>query len=478
MLFNSSQFVLFFLVVYALYSAGTRKQQNVILLISSYVFYAAWDWRFLSLIITSTVVDYYCGRRLFASAKDPEATHDRKRYLYLSLGVNLGLLGYFKYFNFFATSLIDLFAQFGIEADIRTLNIILPVGISFYTFQTLSYTIDIYRGKMAPVRSFADFALFVAFFPQLVAGPIERAKNLIPQLTNKRVIDRTDIATGAWLIVFGYFLKVFVADNLAFIVDHTYNQSGVVDGSEALTATYAFAFQIFGDFAGYSSIAIGISRLMGIKLMTNFLYPYFVTNPQDFWRNWHISLSTWLRDFLYVPLGGSRRGTLLTYRNLFLTMVIGGIWHGAAWNFVIWGLYQGTILIGHRLAQPILAIIQPRAGITRLLWHFLLVVVMFHLTCLGWLIFRAQSGQQIIDLLSSVLTGFDGISEVAAYNLKTTLFYVLPLLLIQLFQRSRASGSAITQLPQGVQAILYVLLFFVISIWGEFGAGEFIYFQF
>ena len=337
MLFNSLQFIAFFIIVYSLYLLFNHRWQNYMLLAASYFFYGSWNWRFLSLILISTILDYFCGLAI-----DRQPGRKRKKlFLIISVTGNLTILGFFKYFNFFAHDFQLILARFGIPTHPLVLNIVLPVGISFYTFQTMSYTIDIYRGEMRPTRRFLDLALFVAFFPQLVAGPIERAKHLLPQIIKPRLITPRQFREGLWLIYWGFFLKVFVADNLAGIVDRVFAGAETISGIEVLLGLYAFAFQILGDFAGYSSIAIGLARLMGIDIMTNFLFPYFVTNPRDFWKNWHISLSTWLRDYLYIPLGGNRRGRLMTYRNILITMLLGGLWHGAAWTFVIWGGVSG-----------------------------------------------------------------------------------------------------------------------------------------
>jgi len=335
--FNSLQFFLFFAVVYSLYLAFNHKWQNRMLLVASYVFYGTWDWRFLSLIVISTIIDYYCGIKIdeITDAKK------RKQFLAISIVANLSMLGFFKYFNFFAENLQALCCFFGFQVQPHFLNIILPVGISFYTFQTMSYTIDIYKGQLKPTRKFFDFALFVSFFPQLVAGPIERASHLLPQILSKRKVTIDKFCEGCYLIFWGLFLKVFVADNLARLVDPIFASDPPYNGVKVLLGLYAFAFQIFGDFAGYSNIARGLGKCMGFDIMVNFNLPYFVTNPSDFWRRWHISLSTWLRDYLYIPLGGNKKGTLFTYRNLAITMFLGGLWHGAAWTFIIWGAYRG-----------------------------------------------------------------------------------------------------------------------------------------
>ncbi|MDA1306433.1 MAG: MBOAT family protein, partial [Acidobacteria bacterium] len=313
------------------------------LLVASYVFYGAWDYRFLSLLGISTIIDYVVALRM----ADAAGRH-RKAWLIVSLVTNLGLLGFFKYFNFFVDSGNALLIALGVDPMPMRLHIVLPVGISFYTFQTLSYTIDVYRGKLDPTRSLRDFALFVAYFPQLVAGPIERATHLLPQVLNPRRLSMPLLHQGLWLISWGLFKKMVIANNLAIVVDRTFAAGSGATGAEYLIAIYAFAFQIYCDFSGYSDIARGLAALMGIDLMVNFNNPYAATNPREFWRRWHISLSTWLRDYLYVPLGGNRGALWQTYRALMLTMLLGGIWHGAQWTFVVWGLYHGVWLAVHR----------------------------------------------------------------------------------------------------------------------------------
>ena len=460
-------------IVYGLYLISSFKWQNRLLLVASYIFYGAWDWRFLSLILFSTVVDYVCGLRM----ESLEENRPRRFYLWISLISNLGLLGVFKYFNFFAETFSSLVNRAGLSVGDITLELILPVGISFYTFQTLSYTIDIYRRQIPAEKNFFTFALYVSFFPQLVAGPIERASHLLPQFNKPRRITSEDLSQGLWLITWGYVLKVFLADNLAEMVNEVFAQTGRIPGGEALLSLYAFAFQIFGDFAGYSSIAIGIAKLMGIDLMTNFLFPYFVTNPRDFWANWHISLSTWLRDYLYVPLGGNRSGLWMTYRNLFLTMLLGGLWHGAQWTFVLWGLYQGMVLILHRL---IVRRTPHTAGERRdsRLWWIIKVIFMFHVTCLGWLLFRADSLQQINDMLYSICFNMSETSPVIRYMFTKLAFFCLPIICLQILQIRYRSGNQLTGMPAMLRYAVYAAVYYMILCFGEYGSQPFIYFQF
>ena len=401
MLFNTLKFFVFFTAVYALYRVLPHRWQNRLLLLSSYYFYGSWDWRFLSLLWITTLFDFVCARRIAAA----ESRRAKRFWLIVSLSINLGVLGFFKYFNFFAHNFQAVASSVGWHVDPLTLRVILPIGISFYTFQSISYVMDVYRGDMAPVRRLEDYAAFVAFFPQLVAGPISRAPQLAPQIINPRPrrLSAEQCREALWLIVWGLFKKSFVADNLAPWVDGVFANSGAGSGAEALLGVYAFALQIYGDFAGYSDMARGLAKLLGVELVVNFRHPYFVTNPSDFWRNWHISLSTWLRDYLYIPLGGNRHGALATYRNLALTMLLGGLWHGAAWTFVAWGAYQGLLLIAHRLVQPVL---QRHAVPASHPWRPVMTAVetlgLFHLTCLGWLLFRASSLTQAAAMLHNV----------------------------------------------------------------------------
>ncbi len=474
MVFNSLQFAVFFVVVYALYRALPHRGQNWMLLAASYVFYGAWDWRFLGLLIGSTVIDFYVAQYIAGHT----STRARRLALLLSLAYNLGVLAFFKYFNFFAEGLGRAFDLVGWRLDPFTLHVILPLGISFYTFMTISYVIDVYRGEIEPAGSLADFALFVAYFPHLVAGPILRASKLLPQITDPRTITREQSTEGLWLIGWGLFQKMFVADNLAGIVDAAFGASAAPTGSEVLVATYAFAFQIYGDFAGYSNMARGISKLLGIELNINFRFPYFVTSPQEFWRHWHISLSTWLRDYLYIPLGGSRGSELATKRNLMITMILGGLWHGAAWTFVLWGVYQGlALVIGRSISDW-----AERRGIgvpDGFNWkRVVLALVMFHVTCYGWLIFRAQSAHQVADLTSRVARDLLPSASSLPSLLVPLAFIVGPLMVVHVYQARRDSESAPLALVTPLRYALYGAVFYLVLLFGSFEGAQFIYFQF
>lgn len=468
MVFTSLHFVVFFVVVYAAYRVMPHRAQNWLLVAASYYFYAAWDWRFLSLLLGSTVVDFVVARAI-ERADDPGR---RKHLLWISLAFNFGMLGFFKYFNFFAENLASLFDAVGWRLDPVTLHVILPIGISFYTFMTVSYVVDVYRRQIPATQSLLDFAVFVAYFPHLVAGPILRASLLLPQIARPRRISGAQITEGLWLMGWGVFQKMFVADNLGRLVDAVYGASATPTGGDVLVATWAFAFQIYGDFAGYSNMARGMSKLMGIELNVNFRYPYFVTSPQAFWRHWHISLSTWLRDYLYIPLGGNRGTSSQTRRNLLVTMVLGGLWHGAAWTFVIWGVYQGLAL---GIARGIAGLGLP---VRRAWQRVALVLLMFHVTCYGWLIFRAQSAGQILDFTRQLVTDLTFTSATVESLLVPLLWIVTPLLAVHAWQAWHDDEAAVLRLPLPVRYAVYAGVFWLVLVFGNFEGAEFIYFQF
>ncbi|MBZ0265317.1 MBOAT family protein [bacterium] len=472
MLFNSFTFLLFFLITYSLYIVLRKhlKGQNILLLVASYVFYGYWDWRFLSLIILSTIIDYFVGLNLDKSSINKH----RKILLTISVLANLSILSFFKYFNFFAESFSEILALLGMSASYSTLKIVLPVGISFYTFQTMSYTIDIYRKKLKPIRDFSDFALFVSFFPQLVAGPIERASNLLPQIIKPRTITLQHIHSGIFLILWGFFKKVIIADNLALVANNIFNNYSDYTGLGLFVGVLAFTFQIYGDFSGYSDIARGISRLLGFELMLNFRLPYFAVNPSDFWLRWHISLSSWLRDYLYIPLGGSRGGSGNTYRNLMLTMLLGGLWHGAAWNFVIWGAYHGAILVIYRLLERGRELPVKADGSVDRAWLAIKITFMFILTMIGWILFRAHSYEQIMYFMTNMFS-----FEVSAIpSLLKVGRFILPLVIIQILQHRTKDLLIITKMKPVFLGLFYLVILFSLCVFSIRESVEFIYFQF
>ncbi len=404
----------------------------------------------------------------------------RKTFLVISMVANLGLLGFFKYFDFFIASGDALLRTMGFGSSLSVLGILLPAGISFYTFQAMSYTIDIYRGDAEPTRDFGDFALFVCFFPHLIAGPIMRAHTLLPQVIAPRTLTRQMMRDGLWLIVLGLFRKVVIADNLAQVANAMFfpfaNGEGKgVTGPEALVGVYAFALQIYGDFAGYSAIARGVSKFFGYELVVNFNQPYLAQSPSDFWRRWHISLSTWLRDYLYIPLGGNRGGTYKQYRNLMLTMLLGGLWHGASWTFVAWGLFHGAILCVFRLLG-IADVVQPDrplAGLRR----FGRIVFMFHLTCLGWLLFRADSFAGAWAMTVRIATDFHFTPFVAS-ALALMVFLAVPLLWLERFVEGEKHIDAMARWAWPLRGLTYVYAVTMILFFHAESAVAFIYFQF
>ena len=557
MLFNSVEFLVFFLVVFGLYRMfqGHYRVQNLLLLASSYFFYGWWDIRFLFLIVITTVVDYNtaliirdghstvrqrAGSSAYLLAASllfltldwaaldfsplwtgefpnldvmglfPRSLPGWRRFLLtagaliganlvyfvmirldraararlalaLSITVNLGILGFFKYYNFFADSFAVLTQNaLGFTPDRFTLEIVLPVGISFYTFQSMSYTIDTYRRDVEPTTSLVDFAAYLSFFPQLVAGPIERGKSLLPQFRRPRTLDWEQSRQGLWLIAWGLYKKVVIADNVAAIVNTTfgpYDGANPVttvpdDGLRILVAVLAFAVQIYSDFSGYSDIARGTAKLMGFDIMLNFRLPYIAKDPSEFWQRWHISLSTWLRDYLYIPLGGNRGGPVGTYRNLMITMILGGLWHGAAWNFVLWGLYQGLILVLYRFLDERGWRLPEFTG-KGVLKGF----VMFGFVLYGWLIFRAQNASTIGVFTLSIFGHPHGSAEALA-DLRTLLFYAHPLIIFQFLQVRFGTLDPMSKWPLLVRVAVWTFIIMSILALAPSEGGEFIYFAF
>jgi len=469
MLFNSLDFAIFFAIVYALYLILPHRGQNLLLLVASYYFYGCWDYRFLSLIALSTTVDYFVANHIHRT----EDTRQRKLLLAVSMVVNLGVLGFFKYFNFFIGSAEALFASFGYSATHLHLNIVLPVGISFYTFQSMSYTIDVYRRELVPAKKFTDYALFVSLFTQLVAGPIERATQLLPQVLNKRVVTWPNIQIGTWLFIWGLFKKLVVGDNVAVIADQVF--SGAVEWNTAtvLLGIYAFAIQIYCDFSAYSDMARGLGFYLGFDIMINFRNPYFALDPSDFWRRWHISLSTWLRDYLYIPLGGNRKGTRRTYINLILTMLLGGLWHGAAWTFVLWGAFHGGLLAVHRWVKG-----EGRSsGVLSVPGRLWRIIGMFHAVCFGWLLFRAGSVSDVTGMMHALFTQPTFSLESLSWLLQMA-GLVLPLFLVQIMQERTGDQLAPMKLSVFPRTVLYALVIVMIITLANTGSRAFIYFQF
>ena len=480
MLFNSLDFAVFLPIVFALYWFVTNhnlKLQNALIVVASYVFYGWWDWRFLSLIIFSTLVDYSIGRRL----KNEEKQSTRKILLWTSIIVNLGFLGVFKYYNFFLDNFIAAFSFFGQDIQPNSLNIILPVGISFYTFQTLSYTIDVYKKKLEPTEDLVAFSAFVCFFPQLVAGPIERATNLLPQFYKKRTFEYDKAVDGMRQILWGLFKKVVIADNCAEYANLIFNNYQDYNGSTLLLGAIFFTFQIYGDFSGYSDIAIGTSRLFGFNLMQNFATPYFSRDIAEFWRRWHISLSTWFRDYLYIPLGGSRGGTWMKVRNTFIIFLVSGFWHGANWTFIVWGGLNALYFL------PLLLLKRNRANLgvvaegrmlpnLRELWQ---MGTTFLLTVLAWVFFRAESIIIALSFLKGIIS--QGLLQIPNFGGRTqaaiTALFVIGLLVVEWMNRGKDHSLMMLPKSKTVRYILYYVIVFEI-IFNSGSKQEFIYFQF
>jgi alginate O-acetyltransferase complex protein AlgI len=473
MLFNSPEYFIFLTAVLLFYYVLKHRWQNWMLLGASYLFYGFWDYRFLSLIVISTLVDYFAAQNIHQSGSSAR----RRFFLILSLTVNLSFLGFFKYFNFFVESAERALSIIGLSVSTPVLYVILPVGISFYTFQTMAYTIDVYRGNMVPVKSLRDFALYVCYFPQLVAGPIERPQNLLPTLQSNRVVTTEKFTSGAILILIGLFRKVVIADGIGAQVDSIFSNPDGHTTPYLLMGLYLFALQIYCDFAGYSDIARGTSRLLGIELMRNFNQPYFAASITEFWRRWHISLSTWLRDYLYIPLGGNRGSVVNTYRNLMLTMLLGGLWHGAAWTFVIWGGLHGLYLIGQRFFNRHE---RPSLPISPTEWNWQRVggvLLTFHLVLLTWVFFRAPG-------LSAALNYLQGIFAFSGMTIGNWLD-VLPAILIpwalmlsiDIPQFITGKHAVLPSWPRPVRHVAAAIMLFLIIL-GVGTRAPFIYFQF
>ncbi len=487
MLFNSIDFAIFLPIVFILYWFVVHKNlklQNLLIVGASYLFYGWWDWRFLSLILFSTLVDYAVGSKLKSEKKDAK----RRVLLWTSIIVNLGFLGFFKYYNFFLDNFITAFSFFGTEIKANSLNIILPVGISFYTFQTLSYTIDVYKRKLEPTKDFIAFSAFVSFFPQLVAGPIERASNLLPQFYKKRTFDYAKAVDGMRQILWGLFKKVVIADNCAEYANLIFNNSADYSGSTLVLGAIFFTFQIYGDFSGYSDIAIGTSRLFGFDLKQNFAFPYFSRDIAEFWRRWHISLSTWFRDYLYIPLGGSRGGTWKKIRNTFIIFIVSGFWHGANWTFIVWGalnaIYFLPLLLTNNNRNNLEIVAQGKFFPS--LKEFSFMLLTFGLTVFAWIFFRAENiihaSQYIEDLVF-------GLVSKDAYIETINLIYwqigfAIPALLfvfILIEWVGREGQYGIEKIRKEFKSSLrYLIYYFIIFavLWYGGKEQQFIYFQF
>ncbi|MFA7615954.1 MAG: MBOAT family O-acyltransferase [Weeksellaceae bacterium] len=476
MLFNSVHFALFLPLVFLLYWFVTKrslKHQNLLLLISSYYFYSVWDWRFMFLLLFSTFLDYYTGQKMSQSSNPL----NRKLWLWLSVAINLGFLGVFKYYNFFAESFAELINAIGFRADPWTLKIILPVGISFYTFHGLSYVFDVYYKRINSEKNFVEYGVFVSFFPLLVAGPIERATHLLPQIKKTRVFDYSKAVDGLRQMLWGFFMKIVVADNCAIVVNEVFQNQSQYNSISLIIAAVFFAFQIYGDFSGYSNIAIGTAKLFGIDLLKNFAYPYFSRDIAEFWRRWHISLSSWFKDYLYIPLGGSRVSKPKVIRNVVIIFVVSGFWHGANWTFIVWGFLNALYimpLVIFNLNRKNTNIAAENKVLPNLKELFQMTLT-FGITVIAWIFFRSESIANAFEYLNGILSG--RFMELPQIDLKPFIFIFI-LIVVEWFQRTKQHGlemNGVKHLP--VRWLIYVLLLLIILIFGA-NSDSFIYFQF
>ena len=457
MVFNSLDFLFFIIPVFIVYwLLPDKKHQNLFLLISSYFFYMQWEWKYLILILISSSVDFFCAKKIYTSI-------NRKLYLGISIFANLGILFVFKYYNFFMESFISLFGIYN-ESSLLFINLLLPIGISFYTFQTLSYSIDVYFNRMKPVNNIVNFFLYVSFFPQLVAGPIERANYLINQIKKEKIINTKIMDMGVSLILVGLFKKIVIADNLAYYVDDIFANYQNYDGGVLILGLVYFSFQIYCDFSGYSDIAIGTARLFGIELNLNFKFPYHSKNISEFWKRWHISLSTWFRDYVYIPLGGSKNSRLNTYRNLLIVFTLSGLWHGANLTFIFWGLY-------HVILYYIWIIIKLRFKSTSKIFDLLSIIYTYITVTIGWVFFRSETINDAFNYLklSILKLNFPG-------ELRSALVYVIMIIILDIILRN--SPKDILRNFHISKRLLFNSIIFILIILFYTEGGNFIYFRF
>jgi alginate O-acetyltransferase complex protein AlgI len=478
MLFNSLRFVIFFAIVYAAYLAlGKRfRVQNVLLLVASYVFYSFWDWRFLSLVAASTLLNYYFGQAIYNSSDD----NSRNRHLAIAIIVNLAILGVFKYFNFFLAGFSDLLTVFGLRSLLPTFNIILPLGISFYTFQVMSYPIDIRRSVIKPTSDLTTFALFVSFFPLMISGPIERARNMLPQFSGPRQMSLDKFYKGSWLFFFGLFKKIVIADNLAKITVPIFGRGDISSGADVLVAMYAFALQVYADFSGYSDMARGISMMMGFEVMVNFRTPFFASTIPDLWQRWHISLTTWIKEYLYYPLAlwEFRGRQIMPWLVVVITWVIMGLWHGAYWKFVAWGLYHGFIIVGYSRARPYIALLKPRNGPARGLFTIGETVIIFNIFVVGLLFFACPSVGTVWASLKSIFCNAQAALTLNKDILAVLPYCILPVAIIEFIQFRTNDEFALFKWPPLARGLVYFILLYLLTFFGDLHAQKYYYFQF
>jgi alginate O-acetyltransferase complex protein AlgI len=482
MLFNSIDFAVFLPIVFILYWFVFHKNlklQNALIAVSSFIFYGWWDWRFLTLLAFSALVDFFVGLQL----QKENRPRQRQYLLCVSIFLNLGLLGFFKYFNFFLDNFERAFTFFGRPFHSEALHIILPVGISFYTFQSLSYGIDVYKRKMEPTKDIVAFLAFVSFFPQLVAGPIERAAHLLPQFFKPRVFDYTNAVVGMRLILWGFFKKIVIADNCAYYVNDAFANYGQYSGSMLVFGAVLFAFQIYGDFSGYSDIAVGLARLFGFDLLRNFRYPYFAKNIADFWQRWHISLTNWFRNYLYIPIGGNRGSLGFTIRNVFIVFLVSGFWHGAKWTYVMWGLVHALLFLPLLISGKNKVETEPeKATFFPSFIDALRIGFTFCCVTFAWIFFRAESLPQAFDYIASMAKNPDffkvNMASLFEHPIKPLLFYIAFLMLVEWMARNKLHivGDLLERSKWRYALYFFVLLCIILNIKNE--ASDFIYFQF
>ena len=480
MLFNSISFAIFLPIVFTLYWLLRKnlKFQNILLLVASYYFYGCWDWRFMFLLGFSTFLDYYSGIKI----EEATSQNLKKIWLTISIGINLGFLGFFKYYNFFADSFAEMLNGFGLEVHPWTLHIILPVGISFYTFHGLSYIIDIDYGRIKAERNVVDYSVFVSFFPLLVAGPIERATHLLPQIKKKRVFDYSQAVDGMRQILWGLFKKMVIADNCAIYANEIFSNPESQSGSNLVLGAIFFTFQIYGDFSGYSDIALGVARLFGINLLKNFNYPYFSRDIAEFWRRWHISLSTWFRDYLYIPLGGSKGGNWMRVRNTFIIFIVSGFWHGANWTFIFWGFLNALFIMPSILLKTNRNNLEIVAQ-NRILPNFrelFNMILTFSLTVLAWIFFRANSVTHAFEYIGGIFSQSLFSFPTLRKSALATLILVAFLLVIEWIGRRNNYGieKFLISKPRWVRWCFYAFVVMLIGLFLQTEESPFIYFQF
>jgi len=480
MQFNTLHFAFFFIVVYILYLISSHKWQNGLLLLASYLFYSFWDWRFLSLLWLSTIVNFLCGLGI------EKLTDERKRkaLFIVTICFNLAILGIFKYFNFFSEGLRTFLWLLGFQANPMTLNIILPLGISFYTFQVMSYPIDIYWKRIKPTDNFPSFALFVAFFPQIISGPIERARNMLPQIMNERKITAEQFYGGCWLILWGLYKKLVIADNLAKVTTTVFTSYAPgTPGGITLLMTFAFAFQLYADFSGYSDMARGLARLMGFNIMLNFRTPFFSKNPSDLWQRWHISLTTWIKEYLYYPLGLAQffGRQLNSYAVILLTWGIMGFWHGPQFKYILWGIYHGFLIIIYSKLRPFTAALTVKNRTLSAVSSALKTFAMFILFSLGLVFFAANSTWESLFAFRDIIFNFSKPfhpGSLGSFYIGMIAIFLMPMIIIEYFQYRSDDELIIFKWPALLRGVIYYGLLYLIMIYGVFSVQKYYYFQF